>query len=164
VYKNLGYLTDDEVSELFPSMERLTKGMVAIIECVQNIPCNPCQEACPRHAIKPFAVMTDNPVIDHNLCNGCGLCIGSCPGLAIYVLDLNYTETSSLIKIPYEMLPIPEPEQKVDLFNRSGELIGFGKVIKVQTLKHNPKTRIVWVEIPKELYKIARNIRVVKHD
>ena len=164
MYKNLGYLTDDEVAELFPSQDRLEQGMVAIIECVQNIPCNPCQEACPRHAILPFPVMTDNPMMDHSLCNGCGLCIGSCPGLAIYVLHLNYTDSTSLIKVPYEMLPAPELDQMVELYSRSGQNIGSGKVVKVQTLKHNPKTRIVWVEIPKELYKSARSIRVVNHD
>ena len=39
----------------WPSEERFAKGPVAIAECVQEIPCNPCEAACPMHAITfPF--------------------------------------------------------------------------------------------------------------
>ena len=34
-----------------PSEERMKLGPVACIECLQQIPCNPCEEACPRGAI-----------------------------------------------------------------------------------------------------------------
>ena len=46
-----GYPTIDEIRENngWPSDERFAKGPVAICECVQEIPCNPCEAACPRH-------------------------------------------------------------------------------------------------------------------
>ncbi len=160
MFQRCGYLSDEELSSVFPDMDRLQSGPVAIIECIQEIPCNPCQDACPRDAIGPFIRMTDNPVINFEKCNGCGLCIGSCPGLAIFVLHLCYGQDTSMIKIPYEMLPVPCPEQSVSLLDRSGQVIGRGIVKKIQSLKHNPKTHIIWIEIPRELYKKARNIKV----
>ncbi len=164
MYQKTGYLSEEELNEIFPDKERIEEGPVAIIECVQLIPCNPCQDACPRTAILPFEKMTDSPVIDHSKCNGCSICMAYCPGLAIYILDYHYTDTTSLIKIPYEMLPLPEKDDEVDLYDRSGKVVGKGKVIKVQSFKNNPKTYIVWVEIPKALYKTARNIKVVNNE
>ena len=34
-----------------PSEGRKKKGRVACVECVQEIPCNPCEGICPFHAI-----------------------------------------------------------------------------------------------------------------
>ena len=41
---NTGYLEYEELSQIqkLPSDERYAKGPVAVIECVQEIPCNPC--------------------------------------------------------------------------------------------------------------------------
>jgi len=41
-----GIATQEMVMNVFPSIERINKGPVAVIECFQNIPCNPCQTAC----------------------------------------------------------------------------------------------------------------------
>ena len=35
----------------FPPIERINKGPVAVVECYQKIPCNPCQTACRFAAI-----------------------------------------------------------------------------------------------------------------
>jgi Fe-S-cluster-containing hydrogenase component 2 len=162
MYKNTGYLSIEEYSSLMPEEERLNKGSVAIIECPEHIPCNPCQQACPRGAIQPFQNITDLPVINFDLCNGCGNCIAVCPGLAIYVIEKNFTPDTSLMKIPYEMLPIPEKNDICDILSREGSVIGRGRVERVQKYAFNPKGRVIWVEIPKKLYKEARNVRMVK--
>ena len=39
-YKSTGIITKEDIA--IPSEERLKKGPVVIIECVENIPCNPC--------------------------------------------------------------------------------------------------------------------------
>jgi len=44
-----GVPTLDDVMGNFPSEERLLKGFVAVHECYQDIPCNPCVESCPVH-------------------------------------------------------------------------------------------------------------------
>ena len=50
----VGYLTLDELKDagMYPSEERMAQGPVAVAECVQEIPCNPCETACRFHAIK----------------------------------------------------------------------------------------------------------------
>ena len=92
-----------------PTPERLERGPVACIECVQCIPCNPCETACPQKAITVGAEITALPKLDADKCNGCGICITRCPGLAIFNLHKNYSETTSLVSFPYEYVPLPEP-------------------------------------------------------
>ena len=45
-----GYVADDEI-ERFPGVTR-KPGVHPVMECTQNIPCNPCQDACPKKCIK----------------------------------------------------------------------------------------------------------------
>jgi Fe-S-cluster-containing hydrogenase component 2 len=159
VYKDTGYLEIVELGDKLPTPERFEKGPVAVIECIQEIPCNPCQEACNRNAILAFKHINDTPLVDSELCNGCGICVSACPGLAIFIVWKNYSDTEALIKIPFEMLPLPVEGNSYDLLNRKGEVIGRGKVTKVQAVKSNPKSRVIWITIPKDLFMEARNIR-----
>ncbi len=161
MYEEKGYLELDELGERLPSEERLKKCPVAIIECIQEIPCNPCQTACNRDAIREFKKITDIPSIDFDKCNGCGICVAKCPGLAIFVVWKDYTDYEALVKIPFEFLPLPEIGKEYDVLNRRGEVIGRGRIVKIQSLKENPKTKIVWVAVKKEICMEARNVKVV---
>jgi len=96
-----GVPTKDDLKKVIPSSKVLGQGPVVIVECFQNIPCDPCAASCPSGAIRPFEDINDLPVVDYNKCTGCGLCIASCPGLAIFVVDVNYSNTEALIKLPY---------------------------------------------------------------
>ena len=60
-YLKKGYLGIEDI--ISPADERFAKGQVAVIECVQNIPCNPCQDACPRGAITIEGAITNIPKI-----------------------------------------------------------------------------------------------------
>ena len=86
----VGYLNSAELKEAgrYPSQERLAKGPVAVIECCQNIPCNPCETACKFGAITVGDPITNLPVLDESKCIGCGACANLCPARpfrAIYV-------------------------------------------------------------------------------
>jgi Fe-S-cluster-containing hydrogenase component 2 len=98
--KYSGRLSDAELAGVMPPSERLVRGPVAVIECVQEIPCNPCEKACPFGAITVGEDITACPVIDRDKCRGCGLCISRCPGLAIFVVDASGDEAT--IMLPYE--------------------------------------------------------------
>ncbi|WP_334138156.1 hypothetical protein [Thermovirga lienii] len=69
-------------------------------------------------------------------------------------------DDKALIKLAYEMLPVPEEGQVVDCLNRFGEAVAKGKVVKV-TEPMKDKTLVVHVEIPKDLVMDIRAIKVV---
>ena len=154
-----GVPTAEQINSVFPGQERLEKGPVAIIECFQNIPCNPCNTACKQNAIQPFQDINDRPAIIEENCNGCGLCLTKCPGLAIMVVDLNWEETRAMIKIPYEFTPLPEKGETVHALNREGSVVTDAEVIRVQNPSSFDKTPIVSFAVPKEFVKQVRNIR-----
>lgn len=152
---------EDGVLELkdliLPSEERLNKGPVVIIECIENIPCDPCVDACPFDAISLKNVI-DIPKVDYEDCTGCGLCISICPGLAIFVVDIS--KEKAVITIPYEFLPVPQVGDTVKALDRKGKAVGKARVIRVK--KNKDKTNTITVEMDKELGMIVRNIQVVK--
>lgn len=153
-----GIPAKEELEQVIPASEILTKGPVVIVECFQNIPCDPCAVSCPSGAIQPFEDINDLPAVDYKKCIGCGLCIASCPGLAIFVVDVNYSDTETLLKIPYEMLPLPKNGQLVSGLDRSGCKVADVKVAKVQRTKN--KTNIITIIVPKDLAMVIRNIKV----
>ena len=67
----------------------LVMGHVALISdaCLarQGVTCMSCRDACPEEAIRfaPRAGGPFLPVLNADLCNGCGACIAPCPSTAI---------------------------------------------------------------------------------
>ena len=142
-----------------PTPERLEQGPVACIECVQCIPCNPCEAACPQKAITVGAEITALPKLDGDWCNGCGICITRCPGLAIFRLHKHYTDTTALVSFPYEYVPLPEQGASVRCSSRDGAFVCEGVVSSVRTAPTFDHTAIVTVEIPKEHLMDVRGIQ-----
>lgn len=159
-----GVPTMEDLKKVMPTEERLNKGPVAVIECFQNIPCNPCYTACNRNAIKKFEDINDLPSMDHEGCNGCGLCVSKCPGLAIMVMDMTYSEKEALLKIPYEFLPLPKENACVKGLDREGKYVCDARVIKVMNPKAFDRTPILSVAVNKEFAKIVRNIGMGDED
>lgn len=155
-----GVPTADDLKIVYPSEERMLKGPVAIIECFQKIPCNPCTEACKQGAILPMKDINDVPEMEFDKCNGCGVCISRCPGLAIFIVDRSYSPTEVIVRIPYEFVPLPEVGQKVACLNRAGEEVGNFEVKKVQSGGKKNMTYTVWLVVPQELAMEVRNIRL----
>jgi Fe-S-cluster-containing hydrogenase component 2 len=153
-----GIPTDNDLEKVIPDKKRLAKCPVVIIECFQRIPCDPCAISCKLGAIKPFIDINDLPQVDFNKCTGCGICISSCPGLAIFVIDKNYSEEKSLIKLPHEMLPLPEKGEDVYVLDRAGAILGKAKVARVLKIKN--KTNIISLEVPKSMAMKVRSIKV----
>ncbi len=150
----------EQVKDITPSEERLQKGPVVIVECFQNIPCDPCRHACRQGAIKEFEDINDLPEVDHELCNGCGLCISECPGLAIFVIDATYSEEEGLVKMPYEYLPLPEENEEVTGTDTEGRPVCSARVIKVQNTKTLDRTPVVTLAVPKQhLMKVRSFVR-----
>ncbi|WP_434310402.1 NADH-quinone oxidoreductase subunit I [Hominifimenecus sp. rT4P-3] len=154
-----GIPTAEDISQVMPSVNRLFSGPVAIAECFQKIPCNPCVKACPKKAIHVEPDINETPKIDFDSCVGCGICISHCPGLAIFVVDMTYGEDTALLQLPYEFLPLPEAGQFVLCLDRSGQEVGTYPVVKVTMGGKKNKTYVVSLAVPKKLAMEIRNIR-----
>lgn len=158
--KYRGYYTWEELKPTpgVPSEQRMEAGPVAVIECTQEIPCDPCETSCPFGAVKIGDAITNLPELWEEKCNGCGTCIPECPGLAIFKVHKNYTEETSSVEFPYEYHPLPEKGARVKCVNRRGEIITHGTVLKVDTKQKNDRTPIIAVEIPKSYVHEVRGI------
>jgi Fe-S-cluster-containing hydrogenase component 2 len=141
-----------------PSTERIReKRPVAMIECIQEIPCNSCVVACKLGAIQ-MARVNDLPRVDYNKCTGCMACAMVCPGLAVFLLREG--DGVGYVTLPYEFLPVPKTGDQVMALNRKGTVLGKGKVARVLPPERNDGTALVTIEVPKELLLEARAIRL----
>jgi Fe-S-cluster-containing hydrogenase component 2 len=136
----------------YPSKKRLAKGPVAVIECIEAIPCNPCETICNRSVIKVGDPITNLPeLIDpEGICTGCGQCVVICPGLAIFIVDETISEKEAAITLPYEFLPLPHKGDRIMGISRAGEAICDGYVCSVRNVKSYDRTAVVTIVVPKE--------------
>lgn len=160
--KNDGIPSKEELAEIVPSSKRMEKGPVAIIECFQDIPCDPCVAACPSHAIQMKEGITDKPHINFDKCTGCRLCVAKCPGLAIFVVDMTHSPKKAALSLPYELLPVPKKGDTVQALDRTGKPIVESKVLTVIGGKNFDKTYIITIEVPKGEVMEIRAIKVGK--
>lgn len=156
-----GYLEFTELREKqkLPDAERFRRGPVAVLECVQQIPCNPCEASCPFGAITVGSPITNLPVLDAEKCKGCGTCVAKCPGMAIFVVDKSYSDAKGSVSFPYEYYPLPEEGAEVTVTNRKGEAVGTGRVMKVTNPTSFDHTPVVTVETVLSLTDEVRNIK-----
>jgi len=157
-----GVLSSDELAKLpgLPSAERLERGAVAVIECAQQIPCNPCEEACSPGAIRVGEPITNLPVLASDKCTGCGLCIPVCPGLAIFVLDVTYSDREATVQLPYEFLPLPQKGELVTALDREGTAVCPARVVNVRNPKRFDHTAVITIAVPRDQAMNVRNIAV----
>lgn len=159
ISKNLlahGFMTEEELSK-FPAASYKKPGIHPIIECTQNIPCNPCQDACKFGCIKVGENITHLPAIDEEKkCTGCGLCVASCSGQAIFLVDETYKDGYASIAFPYEFLPMPEVGDKGTALDRQGKPVCEAEIVSVKKAPIMDKTAVVAMKVPLEYVHAAR--------
>lgn len=150
-----GFLTDEEV-EKYPGVTR-QKGIHPVIECTQNIPCNPCQDACPKHCIKVGDHITTLPAVDtQQTCVGCGMCVASCSGQAIFLVQEHYEDGYAAITLPYEFLPLPEKGERGYGLGRDGQKVCEAEVVDIKTSPAFDHTNLLTIKVPEEYAMRAR--------
>lgn len=155
MFAKTGVLSHKEIRRCLPTRKRRAAGPVAVIECRERIPCDPCQFLCPQGAIRPFANLNDLPGLDEERCSGCGACISGCPGLAIFVVDEKFSVTEALVRLPYEFRPLPEKGKEVWALDREGKKLCRATVVAVQ--RNANLTNVISLAVPKNLATKVRN-------
>jgi ferredoxin len=155
-----GYVADDEI-ENFPGVTHKV-GVHPVMECTQNIPCNPCQDACPKGCISIGANITSLPiVVEGSQCINCGMCVASCSGQAIFLVDEDMGDGSAQITIPYEFLPLPKEGTKGVGLGRDGKPVCEATVVGVKSSKAYDKTNLLTIKVAKEYAMKARFFKAI---
>jgi Fe-S-cluster-containing hydrogenase component 2 len=157
-----GVLTEKELKDSpgIPTEARRQKGPVASIECLEDIPCNPCESSCNVDAIIVGEDITNLPHLDGDKCVACQTCVYICPGQAIVMVDESLPDGKATIMMPYEYRPLPEKGEVVSALDRAGQELGDATVVAVRQTKRMDQTATVTIEVPKEWSMQARAIRL----
>lgn len=150
-----GYVADDEITR-FPGFRKQVK-VHPVIECTQNIPCNPCQDACKKGCISIGDNITSLPIsVEGSECINCGMCVASCSGQAIFLVAEDTEPGFGEVTIPYEFLPLPEKGDKGYGLSRSGRKLCDVEITNVRTSKAFDGTNLVTMKVPMEYIDKAR--------
>jgi len=159
-----GFLSDEELqnSPGIPTEARRRKGPVAVIECMEDIPCNPCESSCKVGAIVIGEDITNLPHLDGEKCVACLTCVYNCPGQAICMVDESLPDGRATVLMPYEYHPLPQKGDVVAALDRGGRELGDATVVAVRKAERMDQTALVTIEVPREWSMQARAIRI-KH-
>lgn len=130
--------------------EDLPQAVHPLIRCVQEIPCDPCREACPDGLISLGDSIMGRPQFSGD-CLGCARCVSACPGLAITLVHNDYDDSGDKagVLVPFEfashMLPLGKTVQTVDM---DGRPVGQGIVRAVRRRPEQLRRDLVLLEVP----------------
>lgn len=141
------------------SWEEAAKGPVAVVDCHEEIPCNPCEEACPTGAISLEPDICAIPRLDPRACNGCGRCVALCPGMAVFLLDRREGRGFARMTVPYEMAVVPRVGEEAMAVDGEGNVVGEGKIVKVTRRGGKSPTLLVTLRVPEEMALKVRGVR-----
>jgi len=157
-----GFLSEKELrgGPGIPSEARRQKGAVAVLECLEDIPCNPCESICKFDAITVGEDITTPPLLTEDNCVGCRSCVPICPGQAIFLVDESLPDDKAAIEMPYEYRPLPQKGDIVIALDRAGQQIGDATVTAVKKTEKMDRTATVIIEVPRNWSMRARAIRL----
>jgi NADPH-dependent 2,4-dienoyl-CoA reductase/sulfur reductase-like enzyme/ferredoxin/bacterioferritin-associated ferredoxin len=152
-------------SETYPDK---LDGVFPVFHCLQEIPCNPCANVCPKGLISiNEADIRHLPHFDIERideCIACGRCVATCPGLAISLVDFRKREGKALVTLPVEQEnPNIQPGKLIEATNIDGTVLGEFLIDKIRSVAgFKDGTRLVSFEAPAEFAKRISGFRIIE--
>ncbi|MGB2982553.1 MAG: 2Fe-2S iron-sulfur cluster-binding protein, partial [Candidatus Bipolaricaulia bacterium] len=137
-----------------PEEHASSGGVVPVLHCSQEIPCNPCASVCPQGLIhidesdiRSLPEFLGTQV--GKACVGCERCVVVCPGLAITLVDRRESVEEPLVTIPFEFgaqrLAVGDEVSVLDVV---GNRLGDVRVADLKVIEANDRTVLVKVRAP----------------
>ena len=145
------FIPKDEKEKVFP-----------VIRCVQEIPCDPCVDSCPKNLISMKDSILSLPEYKGE-CLGCGSCVRICPGLAITLVYNDYDPAGekALVMMPFEFINESIPlGREVITTDLEGNIVGKGKVIAVKDRETQDRRKLLLVEVPEKDKLLVAGFRI----
>lgn len=142
------------------------QGLMASIECFEDITCQICHERCPESAIQ---IVKNNQKLERVLiedkCTACGICVKACPSRAITLVNEPQDKTEARVVLPVsshvsKRLKVGE---FVSLLNRQGERLSQGRMmteLKTEVDAEYPDVHLIEIQAPTHLISESRQFRV----
>jgi len=145
-------------------MPDLAEGVLPVIHCSQEIPCNPCADLCPNGLIivDRKDIRSVPTFIGNNFCcAACERCVAGCPGLAITLVDYSSNPDRPIVSIPYEFTRDEiSASDIVTVLDTRGEKLGDLEVIDVHSIPSSDRTWVVQVAADAEIATQIAGIQV----
>ena len=130
-------------------------GVMPVIHCRQEIPCDPCVHLCPKGF---FYIEKDDirtiPVYkgDSHLCIGCERCVAGCPGLAITMVDYRKHPDKPRVSIAVELeKALLEQAGTINVTDVDGNTLTSTIIQEIHEVARLDHTFIVEVEVEPEI-------------
>lgn len=139
--------------------------LVASIECIEDIPCDLCEKACPESAIKIERVSKEGKpsFLIESDCTACGICLPACPSATPVMMHEQEERSFSQLVLPWRGKHEWKPGEFAILLNRRGEPLGQGRVVALLPLPEGTEahgTRLVQLDVPSHLIWEARGLKI----
>ena len=92
-------------------------------------------------------------------CVGCGMCVASCSGQAIFLVDEETEPGYGTVTMPYEFFPLPEAGDEGIALGRDGRKVCDAEVVGVKTSKAFDHTNLLTIRVPSDMTMKARFYR-----
>ena len=88
------------------------------------------------------------------------MCVASCSGQAIFLVNEDVEEGYGEVTMPYEFLPLPKEGDTGVALGRDGKEVCEAVVTKVKTAKAFDHTNLLTIKVPNDMLMKARFFRM----